>query len=128
MSAKEIENRIAEIAGFTNLGEFLDIPVRCYSSGMLLRLAFATSTAVDPEILLLDEVMASGDAAFIVQAQRRMDELMKKASVVVFASHSLNILPKFCERTVWLNQGKVMFDGPTPEAIRFYEDSIKNGP
>jgi len=127
MSAKEIENRIEEIAGFANLGEFLDIPVRCYSSGMLLRLAFATSTAVDPEILLLDEVMASGDAAFIVQAQRRMDELMRKASIVVFASHSLNILPKFCERTVWLNQGKVMFDGPTPEAIRFYEDSIKNG-
>ncbi|MBI3798049.1 MAG: ABC transporter ATP-binding protein [Deltaproteobacteria bacterium] len=96
MSAKEIEQKIEEIAQFTDLGEFLDIPVRCYSSGMLLRLAFATSTAVDPEILLLDEVMAAGDAAFIERAQTRMNELMERASIVVFASHSLQMLAKFC--------------------------------
>ncbi|OGP75028.1 MAG: sugar ABC transporter [Deltaproteobacteria bacterium RBG_16_49_23] len=124
ISPKEIENKIEEIAEFTNLGEFLDMPVRCYSSGMLLRLAFATSTAVDPEILLLDEVMAAGDAAFIQQARKRMDHLMKRASIVVFATHSLNVLPSFCERTIWLDHGRVMLDGPTPEVISAYERSI----
>jgi ABC-type polysaccharide/polyol phosphate transport system ATPase subunit len=125
MSAKEIEKKIEEIANFTNLGDFLNIPVRCYSSGMLLRLAFATSTAVDPEILLLDEVMAAGDAAFIDQAKRRMDDLMQRASIVVFATHSLNVLPSFCERTLWLDKGKVRGDGPTPEIIRAYEASVR---
>jgi ABC-type polysaccharide/polyol phosphate transport system ATPase subunit len=127
MSPNEIEQKIEEIGRFTDLGEFLSMPVRCYSSGMFVRLAFATSTAVDPEILLLDEVMAAGDAAFIEKARKRMDSLVEKASIVVFASHSLNMLPNFCERTIWLDHGRVMFDGPTPEAIRLYEASLGNG-
>lgn len=127
MSPKEIEQKIQEIGQFTNLGEFLNMPVRCYSSGMFLRLAFATSTAVDPEILLLDEVMAAGDAAFIEHARKRMDNLMKKASIVVFASHSLNVLPSFCERTIWLDHGRVISDGSTAEVIRAYEASVANG-
>ena len=72
---------------------------------MFVRLAFATSTAVDPQILLLDEVMAAGDAAFIESARRRMNELMERASIVVFASHSLDVLPTFCDRTILLKQG-----------------------
>lgn len=127
MSPREIEEKIEEIGQFTNLGEFLDMPVRCYSSGMFLRLAFATSTAVDPEILLLDEVMAAGDAAFIDQARKRMDNLMKRASIVVFASHSLNVLPSFCERTIWLDHGHVVLDGPTTEVTRAYEASVVSG-
>ncbi len=124
MPAAQIEYRLEEIGRFTNLGEFLNIPVRCYSSGMLLRLAFATSTAVDPEILLLDEVMAAGDAAFIHQAKKRMDDLMERASIVVFASHNLELLPKFCERTIWLDQGHVRLDGLTSEVVGAYEGSI----
>lgn len=127
MSPKEIDQKIEEIAEFTKLGEFLNLPVRCYSSGMLLRLAFATSTAIDPEILLLDEVMAAGDAAFIEQARKRMDDLMNRASIVVFATHSLNVLPSFCERTIWLDQGKVMADGPTADVVRAYEASVIKG-
>lgn len=127
MSPKEIDQKIEEIARFTKLGEFLNLPVRCYSSGMLLRLAFATSTAVDPEILLLDEVMAAGDAAFIEQARKRMDDLMNRASIVVFATHSLNVLPSFCERTIWLDQGEVMADGPTADVVRAYEASVIKG-
>ena len=126
MSAREIEEKIEEIGRFTELEEFLDIPVRCYSSGMLLRLAFATSTAVDPEILLLDEVMAAGDAAFIDRARARMDTLMKRASIVVCASHSLNMLPRFCERTLWLDRGCIVMDGATPEVILAYESHVKN--
>jgi lipopolysaccharide transport system ATP-binding protein len=124
MSMSEIEEKLPEIARFTNLGEFLDIPVRCYSSGMLLRLAFATSTAVDPQILLLDEVMSAGDAAFIGSARRRMNELMERASIVVFASHSLDMLPSFCERTILLESGRIVADGPTREVIQSYIDGI----
>jgi ABC-type polysaccharide/polyol phosphate transport system ATPase subunit len=124
MSSREIDDKIEEIGRFTGLGEFLDIPVRCYSTGMFLRLAFATSTAVDPEILLLDEVMAAGDAAFIDQARKRMNNLMERASIVVFASHNLSVLPTFCERTIWLDHGRVTMDGPTAEVTRAYETSV----
>jgi len=124
MPYQRIEERLHEIGSFTNLGEFLDLPVRCYSSGMLLRLAFATSTAVDPEILLLDEVMAAGDAAFIESATARMNNLMERASIVVFASHSLDILPRICSRTLWLDHGRIVRDGPTPEVIEAYQASV----
>jgi ABC-type polysaccharide/polyol phosphate transport system ATPase subunit len=120
MSPKEIDQKIDGIAAFSNLREFLDIPVRHYSSGMFVRLAFATSTAVDPQILLLDEVMAAGDAAFIESARHRMNELMERANVVVFASHSLDVLPTFCDRTILLKHGQVVIDGPTAEVVRFY--------
>ena len=128
MSSKEIEEKIEEIAGFTGLDEFLDIPVRCYSSGMLLRLAFATSTAVNPEILLLDEVMAAGDAAFLARAKARMENLIDRAHIVVFASHSLGMLPSFCERTIWLDHGRIIHDGPTQEVIQAYEASVAQEP
>jgi len=120
MSPKEIDQKIDDIAAFSNLGEFLDIPVRHYSTGMFVRLAFATSTAVDPQILLLDEVMAAGDAAFIESARKRMNELMLRASVVVFASHSLDVLPSFCDRTVLLKEGRIVADGPTADVVRLY--------
>jgi len=125
MSAREIEAKLGEIAEFTRLGDFLDLPVRCYSSGMLLRLAFATSTSVDPQILLLDEVMAAGDAAFLQGARARMNQLMERASILLFATHSLEALPSFCERTILLDQGRVVADGPTPEVIKQYMESLK---
>ena len=127
MSAAEIETKIDDIASFTDLGEFLDFPVRCYSSGMLLRLAFATSTAVDPQILLLDEVMAAGDAAFIEKARGRMNELMNRASIVVFATHSLEMLPSFCERTIFLKRGRIVADGPSSKVIERYRQDGRSG-
>ena len=120
MSPKEIDQKIDDIAAFSNLREFLDIPVRHYSTGMFVRLAFATSTAVDPQILLLDEVMAAGDAAFIESARRRMNELMERANIVVFASHSLDVLPTFCDRTILLKKGQIVADGPTAEVVKAY--------
>jgi ABC-type polysaccharide/polyol phosphate transport system ATPase subunit len=124
MSPQEIERKADDIARFSGLGEFLDVPVRCYSSGMLLRLAFATSTAVDPQILLLDEVMAAGDAAFINSARQRMNDLMERASIVVFATHSLEVLPRFCERTILLNHGRIIADGATQDVVRVYKTSL----
>ena len=87
------------------------------------RLAFASSTAVDLQILQLDEVMAAGDAAFIDSARRRMNELMERASIVVFATHSLDVLPTFCDRTVLLKHARIVADGPTPDVVRLYEES-----
>jgi ABC-type polysaccharide/polyol phosphate transport system ATPase subunit len=120
MAPAEIDRKIESIGAFSNLGEFLDIPLRHYSTGMCVRLAFATSTAVDPQILLLDEVMAAGDAAFMDSARRRMNDLMERASIVVFASHSLEVLPQFCERTLLLQKGRITADGPTAEVIERY--------
>ena len=120
MSPREIDQKIDDIAAFSNLREFLDIPVRHDSTGMFVRLAFATSTAVDPQILLLDEVMAAGDAAFIESARRRMNELMERANIVVFASHSLDVLPTFCDRTILLKKGQIVADGPTAEVVKAY--------
>lgn len=128
MSPAEIEEKVESIAEFSNLGEFLDIPLRHYSTGMCVRLAFATSTAVDPQILLLDEVMAAGDAAFIESARRRMNDLMERASIVVFASHSLDVLPQFCTRTLLLKKGRIVEDGPTGEVIERYAQMQKEDP
>lgn len=120
----EITEKIEEIASFSELGEFLDMPVRHYSSGMLLRLAFATSTAVDPEILLLDEVMAAGDEAFIASARSRMNDIMQRANIVIFATHNLAALPRFCARALWLDHGVLMMDGPSPRVIDAYRSSV----
>jgi lipopolysaccharide transport system ATP-binding protein len=128
MSPKDIDRRIDKIGEFSNLGEFLDIPVRHYSAGMHLRLAFATSTAVDPEVLLLDEVMAAGDVSFIESARDRMNGLMDRASIVVFATHSLDDLPRFCERTILLNHGQIVADGPTEEVVQLYTDAARELP
>jgi ABC-type polysaccharide/polyol phosphate transport system ATPase subunit len=128
MSPAEIDDKIESIAAFSNLGEFLDIPLRHYSTGMCVRLAFATSTAVDPQILLLDEVMAAGDAAFIESARRRMNDLMERASIVVFASHSLDVLPQFCSRTLLLRKGRVVADGPTGDVIERYAQMQQEEP
>jgi ABC-type polysaccharide/polyol phosphate transport system ATPase subunit len=125
MSAREVEEKIDEIGRFSDLGEFLDVPVRCYSAGMLLRLAFATSTAVEPEILLLDEVMAAGDAAFLQQARARMDQMMERARIVVFATHVLDFLPKICERTIWLDHGRIVLDGQTADVVSAYLDDVE---
>ena len=128
MLPKEIDRRIEEIGRFSNLGEFLDIPVRHYSAGMHLRLAFATSTAVDPEVLLLDEVMAAGDVSFIQSARDRMNGLMQRASIVVFATHSLDVLPRFCERTILLSHGRIVADGPTEHIVKLYSEGAQEPP
>ena len=127
MPMREIERKLGEIAAFTDLGEFLDLPVRTYSAGMLLRLAFAASTAFDPDILLLDEVMAAGDAAFITKARRRMNELVERANIMVFATHSLGTLPDFCSRTILLRGGHILADGPTQEVVGMYEEAVARG-
>lgn len=122
MSPAEIEERLPEIAEFSELGKFLDYPVRTYSSGMFVRLAFAVSTSVNPEILLLDEVMGAGDLAFTEKANMRMREFMDQGKILVFSSHSLDLLAEYCNRTIWMDHGRVMEDGPTATVVNSYKN------
>jgi lipopolysaccharide transport system ATP-binding protein len=121
MQPDEIEAKLPEIASFSELGRFLDYPVRTYSTGMFVRLAFAVSTSVNPEILLLDEVMGAGDLAFTEKANVRMREFMDQGKILVFSSHSLDLLGEYCNRTVWMDHGRVIEDGPTNAVINAYK-------
>lgn len=123
MTPDEIEAKLPEIAEFTELGEFLDYPVRTYSSGMFIRLAFAVSTSINPEILLIDEVMGAGDIKFAEKAKRRMFEFMDQGKILVFSSHNFDLLNNFCERTIWLEKGEILEDGPTTRVVASYINS-----
>ena len=117
---REAKERIKEIEEFTGLGEYLRLPVRIYSSGMLLRLAFAISTSIEPEILLMDEMIGAGDLHFIEKARIRMQNLMSDASILVLASHSNEILRQFCNKGIVLEQGQVIFSGELEACLENY--------
>ena len=121
LTPAEVEERIHQIAEFSELGEFLDYPVKTYSAGMFIRLAFSVSTAINPEILLLDEVMGAGDVQFANKAKRRMHEFMEQGKILVFSSHSLEMLESFCERVIWMRKGEVVMDGPAKRVLTEYE-------
>lgn len=121
MPKSQIKQKVQEIADFTELGKYLDFPVRTYSSGMFIRLAFAVSTALDPEVLLLDEVIGAGDASFYLKAQKRLDEFIGSGQIIVLSTHAPDLLERFCDRTIWLAKGSVVMDGPTEEVWRAYE-------
>lgn len=120
---RKIANEIIE---FADIGEFIDYPIKVYSAGMLVRLAFAISTAIPGDLLLLDEVIAAGDAAFIVKARERIHNLLNKAEIVIFASHDFTSIRDICERGIVLNHGIIEFDGPVDGAIQHYLTSIKS--
>ncbi|MBS0266733.1 MAG: ABC transporter ATP-binding protein [Planctomycetes bacterium] len=121
---KTLKHKLAEIAEFSELGEFLASPVRHYSSGMLVRLAFSVATAIDPEILLVDEVLAAGDLAFQKKARRRMEEMIDRAHLIVMVSHDLEALTKFCNRAIWLDHGQIRMQGPTQDVVEAYTDAM----
>ena len=91
---------------------------------MFIRLAFAVSTSVNPEILLLDEVMGAGDLAFTEKANRRMREFMEQGKILVFSTHSMKLLGDYCARTIWLDHGVIKADGPTADVVAAYEKSV----
>lgn len=112
------------IAEFCELGDFLNMPVRYYSSGMLIRLAFAIATSIDPEILLIDEVLSVGDMAFHKKARARMMEMMERAHLMVMVSHDLVTLKSLCDRIIWLDHGTVRMEGPAGEVVDAYQESV----
>jgi lipopolysaccharide transport system ATP-binding protein len=107
MKPREIERHIDEISEFSELGDYLNMPVRTYSSGMMLRLAFSVSTCVNADIILMDEWLSVGDAAFNAKATRRLDKMVEQSSILVIASHSPEVLEKTCNRRLLLSHGKV---------------------
>lgn len=123
---ESIESKVEEIAEFSELGEFLNIPVKYYSSGMFIRLAFSVSTAINPEILLLDEVIAAGDAGFLEKAQNRMKALMNTANILVFVTHSMDSAIDLCNKGIWLERGEIMMQGDIKEVTKAYLDSQGN--
>jgi ABC-type polysaccharide/polyol phosphate transport system ATPase subunit len=122
-----IRSKIKAIGDFSELDKFLDMPVRYYSAGMLVRLAFSIATAIDPEILLVDEVLSVGDLSFQEKARQRMREMMAKAQLIIVVSHDLDSLERMCDRAVWMDHGRVRQFGPVKEAIAAYNQSVHGG-
>jgi ABC-type polysaccharide/polyol phosphate transport system ATPase subunit len=120
MSRAEIESSVEDVAEFTELGGYLNMPVRTYSMGMLLRLAFAVATIRDPEILLLDEVIGVGDATFFQKAFERLKQLVHRSRILVVASHSDLILRQLCNKAIWLQHGELMDYGDIDKVFTGY--------
>src|SRR6266404_911208 len=106
LTPKEVEERMGDIVEFTELGDYLNLPVRTYSSGMMTRLTFAVATCFAPEILLMDEWIMAGDANFMAKAQRRLERFVETTSIMVLASHSMEICQRFCNKAIWMDRGK----------------------
>lgn len=123
---KEISKLQDEIIEFADLGIFIDYPIKTYSAGMLVRLAFAISTIVPGEILLLDEVIGAGDAAFMQKAKKRIMELIDHAEIMILASHDFNSLKTLCNRVLVLNHGEIIFDGEVEQGIGVYNKTINS--
>ena len=109
-----------EILAFSELGQFIDVPIRNYSSGMLARLAFSVAAMVQPEILIVDEILSVGDAEFQEKSRARMMELMGGGTTVLFVSHNLEQIREMCDKVIWLEQGRVKMAGPTDEVCDAY--------
>lgn len=123
-SKRQLEARIDSIWEFTGLQEFADLPLKYFSSGMAMRLAFAVATEVDPEILLLDEALSAGDAGFVEKAKARMLGLLDRSQLVVLVSHDMQSLREICTRGIWLERGRLVADGPINEVIDQYLESV----
>lgn len=117
---KEIKARIEEIIEFSDLGEFINLPVRTYSTGMSLRLAFAVSTIAQPEILVMDEWLSVGDAAFQHKAEERIQKIVDDSDILVLASHSRGLIERTCNKVLWLDHGSVKMMGTPDEVLDHY--------
>lgn len=127
-SKKDMDRRIGEITDFSGLDGFMDVPVRSYSSGMLARLGFSLAILTDPDIMLVDEIMAVGDAAFQEKCVNRMMDMKKRGKTILFVSHNLEHVKMLCRRSVLLERGKIVSIGDTSSVISEYSRSIMNPP
>ena len=121
MTRKQMDDRVDDIAEFTELGNFLSMPLRTYSTGMRVRLALGVVTSIDPEILLLDEGIGAVDAAFMEKARGRLSDLVDRAGLLVFASHSDEFLRQLCTSAIWMEHGQIRQQGPLRDVLRAYK-------
>ncbi|AZA10255.1 MULTISPECIES: galactan export ABC transporter ATP-binding subunit Wzt/RfbE [Corynebacterium] len=118
---KQMKQKMDEIAEFTELGEYLSMPLRTYSTGMRIRLALGVVTSIEPEILLLDEGIGAVDAAFMAKARTRLQELVKRSGILVFASHSNDFLVQLCDTALWVDHGEIRQAGAVDQIVEAYE-------
>ena len=126
-SKKILEEKIDEIIEFSELKEFIDTPLKNYSSGMVARLGFSIATIVEPEILIVDEILSVGDIKFQKKSEKRIKDLMKKGSTVIFVSHSIDQIEQICDRVIWLEKGKIKKIGKSEEICQEYRDNSFSG-
>ena len=125
-SRVEMEEKFDDIVEFSEIGEFIDSPVKNYSSGMKSRLAFSIATSVNPDILILDEVLSVGDASFRDKCKARMANMMDGSSSLIFVSHSIGQVRQMCDKAVWLHKGSIIASGEVNEICDLYETYVKN--
>ncbi|MBR3134879.1 MAG: ABC transporter ATP-binding protein [Clostridia bacterium] len=125
LTKKQIDERLDQIIEFSELQDFIDNPVRTYSSGMFMRLAFAVAINVDADILLVDEILSVGDAHFQEKCINKMKELKEQGTTMVFVTHNLGSAKELCDRAIWLNKGEIQLDGKTDKVIDKYIEETK---
>ena len=125
LNRREIDERLDDIIKFSELEEYIDNPIRTYSSGMYMRLAFSIAINVDADILLIDEILAVGDEHFQTKCYNKLEELKKQGKTIVIVTHNLNVVKKFCDRTVWLYDGRIKMDGNSKEVVEAYVNATK---
>lgn len=121
---RDLKALTEHVVEFTELGDYLSMPVRTYSSGMVLRLSFGISTSMTPDILLLDEFFGVGDSAFFQKAERRLNQLVSKSGIMVFASHSQELIRRLCNKAVWMEKGMVRMSGDPETVLAQYAASL----
>lgn len=126
VSQEEIEKRIPDILAFADIGDYINQPVKTYSSGMFVRLAFAVAINVDPDILIVDEALAVGDARFQMKCMDKFMEFVQRGKTILFVTHDVNSVKRFCNRAIWLNQGHMIMEGNTDEVTDRYLDFLKS--
>lgn len=124
LTREDVESRLPEIIRFTQLQDFIDLPMRTYSSGMRARLLFAIATSVEPDILLIDEALAVGDTIFQKRSKKRIQQLRANAGTVFLVSHASNVLLETCDRVMWLEGGQLVADGAPEDVVTAYEEQM----
>lgn len=125
LTKKQVEERFDEVVEFAGLQDFIHLPMKAYSSGMAARLRFAISTAAVPDILMIDEALATGDASFRARSQKRIEQIRNSAGTVFLVSHSIRAVRNMCDRAIWLDQGQVIDDGPSDEVMDRYAAELR---
>jgi teichoic acid transport system ATP-binding protein len=126
LTPKQVEERFDEVVEFAGIGDFVYLPMRTYSSGMAARLRFAISSAASPDILMIDEALATGDAAFKARSKARIEDVRQNAGTVFLVSHSISTVEAMCTRVLWVHQGKLVMDGPTHEVAERYKEYVRS--
>jgi len=120
LSQSQIRRLEEDVRDFAELGEFIELPVRIYSSGMVVRLGFALATAIRPQVLLMDEWFLAGDSSFMERARMRLEDMVRRAEILVLSTHMTNVVTDWCTRVIWLDQGRVRADGKAADVVAAY--------